>query len=335
MNKARVISALRTADRALSRAHLKLFGERRDVLLTFLFHGLFRDQAEVAQGLADPQQAVTVDVFRRFVAHFKAAGYEFVSPDDVLAGLVPARRYVMITFDDGYYSNRLAVPVLAEFGVPAVFYISANHVRDGKGFWWDILYRHRTREGAAPGAIVAETVGLKDRRNDQIEEYLVSCFGPDALRPAGETDRPFTPAELRAFAREPHVFLGNHTADHAILTNYAEQGVREQIAGAQATIAEMTGVTPTSIAYPNGNYGGPVLKVTREAGIRLGITVDVGKNDLPIDLAGEDALTLGRFVVDGHGGLTGQCETCRSDLSLYAGAQRRRRARQRARQALA
>jgi peptidoglycan/xylan/chitin deacetylase (PgdA/CDA1 family) len=257
-----------------------------------------------------------------------------VSPEDVLAaGLEPGRRYAMITFDDGYYSNRLAVPVLAEFAAPAVFFISANHVRDGKGFWWDILYRHRIRQGISPAALAAEVGGLKRKRNDEIEAYLLSQFGPDALRPAGDTDRPFTPSELRAFSQEPHVFIGNHTADHAILTNYSEQGVRDQIVGAQSTIAEMTGITPVSIAYPNGNYGGPVLKVTREAGIRLGITVDVGKNDLPLAPSGDDALTLRRFVVDGHGDLDGQCEACRSDFSLYARAQRSRRARERARAA--
>jgi peptidoglycan/xylan/chitin deacetylase (PgdA/CDA1 family) len=310
-----------------------LVGERRDTLLPFLFHGLFRDRAEVASNLADPQQGVTVDVFRRFIAHFKWAGYVFVSPEDVLAGLTPGRRYAMITFDDGYYSNRLAVPVLAEFGVPAVFFISANHVRDGKGFWWDILYRHRTRQGASPAALAAEVGGLKRKRNDEIEAYLVSQFGPEALCPVGETDRPFTPAELRAFARERHVFIGNHTADHAILTNYSEDGVRQQIAGAQSTIAEMTGVTPVSIAYPNGNYGGPVLRATREAGIRFGITVDAGKNHLPINLAGDEALTLRRSVVDGYGNIDGQCEACRADFSVYAYAktQRSRLARERTR----
>ena len=41
----------------------------------------------------------------------------------------------MLTFDDGYYNNHLALPVLEEFDVPALFFISTNHVKQQKCFW--------------------------------------------------------------------------------------------------------------------------------------------------------------------------------------------------------
>ena len=41
---------------------------------------------------------------------------------------------VAITFDDGYRDNAWAVEYLRYFGVPATFFISTGHVRDGSAF---------------------------------------------------------------------------------------------------------------------------------------------------------------------------------------------------------
>src|SRR5260370_7609407 len=78
-------------------------------------------------------------------------------------------------------------------------------------------------------------------------------FGKDGLRPVDDLDRPFTPSELREFAEHRLVSIGNHTKNHAILTNYSLAEAREQIQGAQDAIQEMTGKIPEMISYPNGN----------------------------------------------------------------------------------
>ncbi|MEJ7665168.1 MAG: polysaccharide deacetylase family protein [Hymenobacter sp.] len=64
-----------------------------------------------------------------------------MSPADVLRGLDPAGKYALITFDDGYFNNHLALPVLRRYGVPATFFISSHHVLSGQAFWWDVVYR--------------------------------------------------------------------------------------------------------------------------------------------------------------------------------------------------
>ena len=72
---------------------------------------------------------------------------------------------------------------------------------------------------------------MKTKTTEQIESELTRRFGADAFQPRGEIDRPFTPPELRDFACEPYVHLGNHTANHAILTNYAPDQARAQTSG--------------------------------------------------------------------------------------------------------
>jgi peptidoglycan/xylan/chitin deacetylase (PgdA/CDA1 family) len=309
-------SIVRSTDAVMARAYLALFPER-GALLTFLFHSLFRDDAEIAKDLIDPLERTTVGHLRQLIGYYLDSGYRFVSPPDLLQGLDSGGKYAMLTFDDGYYNNVHALPVLEEYRVPAVFFISTNHVRQNKCFWWDVVYRERIAHGARPGHIYRETLALKSLRTSDIEAQLIKGFGQHALLPRGDIDRPFTPAELRDFAGSPYVHLGNHTADHAILTNYSPEEVCEQIAGAQQAINDMTGVTPISIAYPNGAHNRQIMQTCAEAGLKVGFTIRPQKTTLPLNGTSPELLRLGRFVPRGRDIMKTQCRTYRSDLQLY------------------
>jgi len=66
-------------DESLTNLSLRV-GRETNYLISFLFHGLFAGADEVASGTVDPQQAITVDMFRTLVVHFKSHSYRFVSP---------------------------------------------------------------------------------------------------------------------------------------------------------------------------------------------------------------------------------------------------------------
>ena len=307
---------VRTTDAAVAKAYLSVFRER-DALVPFLFHSLFETEEQMKLDVIDPLDRTTVARFRQLVKYYVEHGYRFVAPEDVLAGLPDGGRCAMLTFDDGYYNNRLALPVLEEFNVPAVFFISTEHVRLGKCFWWDVLHRERTARGTAPAELDRERRALKRLPTEEIERRLVEEFGKDCLTPRGDVDRPFTPAELRDFARHPCVRLGNHTANHAILTNYGQDAARDQVARAQEWLTREAGVTPVAIAYPNGGSNEAVVRVCREAGLKLGFTVRPRKSPLPLDARADGLLRLGRFTPHAESGMDVQCRTYRSDLQLY------------------
>ena len=90
--------------------------------------------------LIEPTLSITLQEFRDFIHFYQARGYQFVAPDDVVSGLPLYGKYVLITFDDGYFNNRRVLPVLQELQVPAVFSIATAYVESGKSFWWDVLY---------------------------------------------------------------------------------------------------------------------------------------------------------------------------------------------------
>jgi peptidoglycan/xylan/chitin deacetylase (PgdA/CDA1 family) len=307
---------VRATDSLVARAYLSLFRER-NALLSFLFHSLFRDEREISRNLVDPLQRTTVAQFRRFVEYYLEHGYRFIGPTELMAGLDPDGRFALITFDDGYFNNTLALDILEEYKVPALFFVSTDHVRQNKCFWWDVLYRERIAQGASERKAYGEGIALKSKTTEQIESELKARFGPDAFVPRGSIDRPFTPDELRDFASSPYVHLGNHTANHAILTNYPPDQVRAQIRDAQDSLVEMTGKSPTVIAYPNGAHSLGIIETCEEIGLKIGFTVKPKKNALPLDVRSSDVLRLGRFAPHGGSAIESQCRTYRSDLLLY------------------
>ena len=317
---ARLLKDLLTrADARLAAAYLHLLPARPGLLI-FAFHSLFESAQEAAEGLMDPQQAITTGMFRDFVVNLREAGFDFVSPEQALAGLDPAGHYGMITFDDGYANNRRALPTLEEFRVPAVFCISTNHVLTGKPFWWDVTYREARKLGWSSDLLDRQRAVYKSLRTRETEEAVIAEFGSSAFQTVADLDRPFTPHELAQFAQHPLVHIGNHTCDHAILTNYSYAETREQIQGAQEALRAITGRIPQILAYPNGATTRAVVRATRDAGIRLGMTVQPGRNAIPRNLSNTRELLLKRCILWGSRDIAEQCRAARAPLSLRATA---------------
>lgn len=309
---------IRLVDQILSRVYLKIFQEKNSLIL-FYFHGLFRNEKDISLNLVNPQsqRGFTINHLRQFVEYFLSHNYTFISPDDILSGLNYDKKYIMVTFDDGYFSNQYALPVLKEYKITAVFFISTNHIIYNTCFWWDVLYRERAKRGISRKKISREMEYLKSKTSVEIEKYIMDTFSKEAFKPVSDIDRPFTPSELKDFSKEKYVVIGNHTSDHAILTNYTPSGIKSQIQDAQNSIYDITRITPVIIAYPNGMYSDEVVKISKQAGLKLGLTINPQKNYLPISLQGDGFMRLNRFPFQGNNTLRSQCEVARSDISLY------------------
>ena len=167
-----------------------LVAPSRPGLLIFAFHGLFESAEEIAVGAADPQQAMTTSMFRAFLEHFVTMTTASFLPVEAAAGLDPAGKYAMISFDDGYANNRRACRRWKNSSVPALFSISVNHVRTGKPFWWDVLYREARERGWSE----ARLDGARRRSSACAPAKSSSGWLPSSERMAfqtvSDTDRP-------------------------------------------------------------------------------------------------------------------------------------------------
>jgi peptidoglycan/xylan/chitin deacetylase (PgdA/CDA1 family) len=301
-------------DSLLAQVQSKI-GAQTTCLLTFLFHGLFQDAEEAHSGNFDPQQGITAEMFRQFVQHFKEHAYEFVTATQIVTTLEPGGRYVLLTFDDGYYNNFRALEVLEEFNVPATVFVSTNHIRYGKSFWWDAIYREQTRMSRSHPEIQREIESYKKLRTCDIESRLRQTYGDHVLTPEGDSDRPLSPAELRHLSSHPLITIGNHTCDHAILTNYSEAEQREQIQAGQDDILEMCGRVPIVISYPNGNASKQTIALAASCGLQVGVSCRAGHNRTPV--AKRDIMLLKRNVIWGDQSISAQCKVSQAPVSLY------------------
>jgi len=306
----------RLADRLVCRAGAAI-SSGNGTLTGLAFHALVDDPRRLADEPLLSPQCFSVAELRRVVEHFASRGYRFITPRHLPDGIDPSGRYVMLTFDDGYHNNLLALPVLREFGVPATVYVSSDHVRLGKAFWWDVLWRKRRAAGAAPANVLRELAHLSARRTHEVEKVIMDEFGAGALDCAGDLDRPLSPEELRQLAADPLIVIGNHTAHHAVLTNYAPEEARAQIEGCQQALADITGKTPDSIAWPDGRYNASVISVAREVGLKTGLSVDLHAERLPVRHDEQRLMHLGRFCIKHDEDIDLQCLAMRSPVSVY------------------
>jgi peptidoglycan/xylan/chitin deacetylase (PgdA/CDA1 family) len=301
-------------DQFLSAAQVRVH-ERKGSLLTLFFHGLLTAD-ELARRAAYPQQGTTPEFFGGLVEYFLNAGYRFISPEELDAGTDPRGKYAMLTFDDGYFNNSRAVPMLERFQVPATIFVSALHVKEGRGFWWETLYHVRSREGRTDEEIGQELRVLNGLRTPEILDRIAPELGEEIFTWRGDADRPLSAAELREISRHPLVHIGNHTADHDILTSCSQKEAEETIGNAQDILKEISGKPPVSIAYPNGRVNDRVCEIARAQGLKIGFAANRRKEYLPYALSPERRMLLGRFPPLGSLAIQQQADYFRSDLML-------------------
>ena len=292
--------------------------ERNGGLVVLCQHNIFRTPEEIEQDLAYPQQCLTIDTLRQGIECLIEAGYRFISPLEILTGLDPKGKHALLTFDDGYYNNTLALPLMERYNVPAIFFVPAYLMQESRAGWWDVLFRLRVKQGKPRHESAREVHTHIATPVEQIEAALEKEPEFSGFQFLGEIDRFFTPDELREFSTHPLVHIGNHTWKHEYLTSYPIDEVERRIILSQKILKSITGKLPISIAYPCGVWTGEIANVCQKAGIQLGFTTQSRKNYVPGLGKSTSLMEIGRFILRGNKPIRPQCDFMRSDLMLHA-----------------
>jgi len=261
----------------------------------FYFHGIYSSDKERMLNHVDPQNNVTINEFKDFVDYFLEHNYIFIKPEDLLSDLPKDKIYGIISFDDGYFNNLLAIDLLNKYKIPAVVFVTTKNIEEHSSYWWDIIYKYRKREDKQILDIKKEQGYLKKFKYSYINEYIKKNFGMKSMCPWSEIDRPLTIDELKILSYNPLISIGNHTHNHAILINYNEDEIREELHQSNKIIINITRKVPVSHAFPNGLFNDLVLKVAKEVGFRMVFTTVQKKNILP--LKSSNFLCLDRLMV--------------------------------------
>jgi peptidoglycan/xylan/chitin deacetylase (PgdA/CDA1 family) len=284
-------------------------------LVVFVFHSFFERESDVDSGLVYPQEGLTPRRLEALVDHLRGAGYRFVALEEIEGGL-PAGRYAAITFDDGYANNLAALDILRAHEVPSTIFVATANLDTDRRYWWDAVYMERRRQGRSAAEIDRELEWLTPQPAQELDRYLRAELGDEVFASRGGLDRVLTSAEARTLAAERLVSLGNHTVDHLVLPGLDDAAIREQLVSAQATLATLGGSAPPSIAYPEGAYDDRVVRIAREAGFRVGVTVEPARE--PVPPRPDRLLQIGRFQLRRELGVEPQLRRVRDRLEVGA-----------------
>jgi peptidoglycan/xylan/chitin deacetylase (PgdA/CDA1 family) len=272
------------------------FKNQKNKLLIFYFHGIYRNEAEKNLNHVDPQNNLTVRQFTDFIEYFLRNNYHFIKPEDLSTGLPDNKPCIMLTFDDGYFNNTLAIEILNKYKIPATFFITTKYILENKSYWWDAIYKFRSKEGKNLDEIRKEQNYLKGFKHSFIENYISENFGIDSFEPWSDIDRPLNIKELKEISTNPYVTIGNHTDNHSILTNYSSEEIKKELSLSNKILFDLTGINPSTVAFPNGNFNNEVLEITQELGFQFAFTVINKLNPLPNINIDHPLICLNRFM---------------------------------------
>jgi len=235
--------------------------------------------------------------FERQIQYLKNK-YEIISPKhiDVTRNRF-ARHRVLITFDDGFRNNyEVAVPILHQHGVPAVFFISSRHCEPGKYLWFTYLralFSHFKGNGFTyHGEFMSMSPEFRSRTIRRLYDHLLSLKPhPSAMYQEIEAELPpicdfvqqmeiesqyagMTAQQVFELSDDPLFSCGAHTVDHPCLSLCEPEVAEQQIRVNKSWLERVTGKPCEWIAYPKGDYDRRSIDFCRQAGFSSAFAVN-------------------------------------------------------------
>jgi peptidoglycan/xylan/chitin deacetylase (PgdA/CDA1 family) len=247
---------------------------------------------------------ITPDFLETVVSRLRRADIDVISLDELarrLAERVFRRRFVCLTFDDGYRDNlQHAYPILKRHGVPFALYI-ATSFPDRLGELWWVALEAVVAQNDRVSLVIDEADRHFDCRTPQekhqayeaIYWWLRSLDSEHALRRAIHDlcrryridvasfcgDLCMTWDELAELARDPLVTIGAHTVNHVMLKKVSDEEARSEMKMSRSVIEAALGMRPRHFAYPVGDAtsAGPrEFQIAAELGYETAVTTRPG-----------------------------------------------------------
>ena len=211
----------------------------------------------------------------------------------------------LVTFDDGWHDNEThALPILQKLSVPAVLFVATGYVGTDKTFWQERMTRQLYALSSDPvvGRPTLEAIGVLEAFDSADQEKVrldvrgfvdnlklstteeidrVAALASAACRQIGcdddsGDDRFLDWNALNRIASSGWVTIGSHAHSHTPLPRLGRVAATADL---QLSVREITrhGIpSPSTFAFPNGDFDAATLDCLTDAGIRIGFTTERG-----------------------------------------------------------
>jgi len=247
---------------------------------------------------------VSPGFFAAVVRRLRRSGLDIVSLDEMYRRLVQRdfkRRFVCLTFDDGYRDNlQWAYPILKKHDIPFALYVPTSFPDRIGELWWVALERV-----VASNDRIGLYINGQERRFDcarpdekrniyeqlywwlrslETEEELrtvirdlAARYGVDMAALCDELCMSWE--DIAELARDPLCTIGAHTVNHFMLRKTSDRVARSEMEMSRTVIEAAIGIRPQHFAYPVGDPGsaGPrEFAIAAELGFRTAVTTQPG-----------------------------------------------------------
>ncbi len=219
-----------------------------------------------------------VHLFREQLSFIKRH-YQVISVDDLVVSLREKKklpeRSVLLTFDDGFMNNyKVAFPLLKEFNLPAVIYLTTDYIGTDQHLWFDELFL--SLKAALENHVDLESIedlfSFSNLPNDLAELYpllsnklkrktlkerlhLISKLKSKSSStedPMQENFNLLTWEQVKEMHASKLIHFGVHTATHRIISELDKEEWHEEIAAPKERLSEMLNCEVATFCYPNG-----------------------------------------------------------------------------------
>jgi peptidoglycan/xylan/chitin deacetylase (PgdA/CDA1 family) len=248
---------------------------------------------------------VTPRFLERLLRRLKRARIDVISLDEMHRRFIGGefkRRFVCITFDDGYKDiKQWAYPLLKKYELPFALYIPTSFPDRLGELWW-VALEAVIAQNRRVGLVVngedrffdCASVSQKRELYDEVYRYLRSMKTEDELRrvvrdlcachcvdmAAFCRDLCMDWSEIAELADDPLVTIGAHTVKHEMLKKVPDAAaVRAEMEMSRAVLEAALGRRPEHLAYPVGDptSAGPrEFRVASELGFKTAVTTRPG-----------------------------------------------------------
>jgi peptidoglycan/xylan/chitin deacetylase (PgdA/CDA1 family) len=247
---------------------------------------------------------VTPAFLARVVRDLRRSGIKLISLDEMHRRMTEgdfARRFVCLTFDDGYRDNlQWAYPILKEAGVPFAVYVPTSFPDRLGELWWLVLEAVISRNDRI-GLVIdghdrkfdCKTIAEKRALYDEIYWWLRSRPSEAEMRGILRNLAAYYHVDIAAFCEElcmtwteiaqlaadPLVTIGAHTVNHPALAKLSREAVRSEMDLSRSVIEAALSVRPQHLSYPYGDRGSAAARefeVAAELGFKTAVTTRPG-----------------------------------------------------------
>ena len=206
---------------------------------------------------------------RHLSHHYNCLGLD--EAVDLLRERKLPRRSVVVTFDDGYRDNLLALPILDRYRVPATIYITTGAIDRSRSLWWDeqasviaaltSLELRGRRWDLSTTALKTRAFAdlnalFKSMRPDQQDELMTELR---AAHTTASGESMLTWSDVIGLDGHPLITIGAHTVDHHVLSQVTAEELRHQLVASREELERRLGHPVRHFAFPFGGaaHAGP------------------------------------------------------------------------------